>query len=80
MRVYIPFNDGSSVSFDGESFTIHKQPNDINAPEQRDINAPCKAELAWNTRWNDLVKALENAWKKQKNLKKIQSRKKLYAP
>ena len=72
MRVYIPFNDGSSVSFDGESFT--------NAPEQRDINAPCKAELAWNTRWNDLVKALENAWKKQKNLKKIQSRKKLYAP
>lgn len=80
MRVYIPFRDGSSVSFDGETFTIHKQPKDINAIEERDINAPCKAELAWKNRWNDLVRVLEDAWKKQRNLKKIQSRKKIYAP
>lgn len=80
MRVYIPFRDGSSVSFDGETFTIHKQPKDINAIEEGDIQAPSEAEIAWRNRWNDLVKALENAWKKQKNLKKIQSRKKIYAP
>ena len=26
MRVYIPFDDGSSVSFDGKEFLLHKKP------------------------------------------------------
>lgn len=80
MQVYIPFKDGSSISFDGKSFTIHKKPNDINAVDVRDTNLPCKAEIAWSKRWNELVRALENSWKKQRNIKKMQNAKKIYKP
>lgn len=35
MRVYVPFDDGSSVSFDGERFTLHRRPVGIDA--DRDV-------------------------------------------
>lgn len=81
MRVYIPFDDGSSISFDGKEFTIHKRPHDIDAIDapNYDKNKPCKAENAWNFKWEKLVKALENAYKKQEDLKKNSSHKKIYS-
>lgn len=80
MRVYIPFDDGSSVSFDGENFTIHKRPKDINAVDEPDSLRPCKAENAWNFRWSEVVKALESAYTRQQKAKKEQSPKRIYKP
>lgn len=80
MRVYIPFDDGSSVSFDGENFTIHKRPKDIDAVDKPDIDIPSKAEKAWAGQWNDLVRALENAWRKQKDIKRASDTRKIYRP
>ena len=80
MRVYIPFDDGSSVSFDGETFTLHKRPKDIDAIDQPGHDKPSKAEVAWNFRWGELVRALENAYRKQEELKKRSSTKKIYKP
>ena len=80
MRVYIPFDDGSSVSYDGKEFLIRKKPKDIDAIDQPGYEKPCKAENAWNFRWNELVSALENAWKKQDALQKSTSHKKIYKP
>ena len=80
MRVYIPFDDGSSVSFDGKEFLIHKKPKDINAIDKPDYDKPCKAENAWNFRWEELVSALQNAWKKQDGIQKKSSHKKIYKP
>ena len=79
MRVYIPFDDGSIVSFDGDKFTLHRKPNDIEAVDKRDTNELCKAEIAWKNRWHEIVKALEGAWKRQKDLNKSKSRKGIYA-
>ena len=39
MRVYIPFDDGSSISFDGDGFTIHRKPKDI---DDADSSGSCK--------------------------------------
>ena len=80
MRVYIPFSDGSSVSFDGKNFTIHKKPKDIDAVDNPDHDKPSKAENAWNFRWEELVRALENAWQRQEDLKKNSAHKKIYKP
>ncbi len=80
MRVYIPFDDGSSVSFDGHSFTIHKKPNGIDAIDNPDFHKPCKAENAWNFRWEELVRALQNAHKKQEETQKLSKNKKIYKP
>ena len=80
MRVYIPFSDGSSVSFDGENFTIHKRPNDIDAIDNPEFYKPCKAENAWNFRWEELVRALQAAHKKQSEKIKLSKNKKIYKP
>ena len=77
MRVYIPFDDGSSISFDGEGFTIHRKPKGI---DDSDPDTPCKAENAWNTRWSEIVRALETAYKRQEKAKKEQSAKRIYRP
>lgn len=76
MRVYIPFDDGSSVSFDGENFTVHGRPLDIDA----DLRGPtdCKAEKAWKQEWEALVRALESAWRRQREKKKQAERKQIY--
>ena len=80
MRVYIPFDDGSSVSFDGDGFTIHRKPKGIADTEKPGNESPCKAETAWNTRWSEIVRALETAYKRQEKAKREQSAKKIYRP
>ena len=80
MRVYIPFDDGSSVSFDGENFTVYKSPKDIDAVDRSDYGKPCKAEIAWSNRWGELVRALENAYRKQEKLKRDSRSRKIYRP
>ncbi|MBQ7267313.1 MAG: hypothetical protein IJR11_02980 [Synergistaceae bacterium] len=77
MRVYIPFDDGSSISFDGDGFTIHRKPKDI---DDADNSGQCKAETAWETRWSDIVRALETAYKRQEKARKSQNQKKIYRP
>lgn len=80
MRVYIPFDDGSSVSFDGKSFTVYKRPHDIDAVDKPEYDRPSKAEAAWSKRWGELVRALENAYRKQEKMKKDSRSKKIYRP
>ena len=77
MRVYIPFDDGSAVAYDGKDFIIHKQPVDMNTdlgtlPES-------VAEHAWRARRRDLVMALESAWWKEKIRRKERATKKVYS-
>lgn len=80
MRVYIPFDDGSSVSFDGKEFLIQKKPKDIDAVDKPGHDKPSKAENAWNFRWEELVNALQRAWKTQDDLAKKSAHKKIYKP
>lgn len=80
MRVYIPFDDGSSVSFDGETFMVHKKPRDIDAVDKPDYDQPSKAEIAWNFRWNELVRALEGAYRKKEEEERASRSKKIYKP
>ena len=80
MRVYIPFPDGSSISFDGKEFTIHKRPKNIDAVDKPDYGKPSKAENAWNFRWEDVVKALEGAYKRQEEAKRAARAKQIYRP
>ena len=76
MRVYIPFGDGSSVSFDGEGFTVHRRPVDIDA----DLNAPAisKAEEAWQKDWGALVRALQSAWVRERDARKREGARQTY--
>jgi hypothetical protein len=64
VTVYIPFWDGSAVSYDGERYTVHKRPLDIDA----DLTALSEdlATRFWRDRRGELVKALEDAWWKQR--------------
>ena len=80
MRVYLPFSDGSSISFDGQEFTVHKRPKDIDAMDRADYNQPSKAENAWAFRWKDVVSALEGAYRKQEERKKAERAKQIYRP
>ena len=80
MRVYIPFNDGSSVSFDGENFTVYKTPKDIDAPDKPGLDEPSKAELAWSKKWSEIVRVLENAYKREEARKKAERAKRIYKP
>ncbi len=81
MRIYIPFSDGSSISFDGEKFLINKSPKDINSIDNDPSPLPpCMAEKAWETRKNDLIKALENSYRNQTKIKKSHGTKKIYKP
>ena len=79
-RVYLPFSDGSSISFDGETFTVHKSPKDIDAVDKADYGRPSKAEVAWNFRWDEIVRALEGAYKRQEEEKKAKRQKQIYRP
>ena len=78
MSVYIPFDDGSVVAYDGKKFMIHRQPVDIDA----DLRALTEsaAEEAWRGRRKDIVRALEIAWwkrwarYKEKEVKRVYSK------
>jgi len=66
MRVYVPFDDGSLVSFDGERFTLHRRPVGIDA--DHDVFLEEKAAEAWERNRRALAGALESAWLLQKEL------------
>ncbi|GHV48192.1 hypothetical protein FACS1894204_12300 [Synergistales bacterium] len=76
MTVYLPFKDGSAVSYDGEKFTIHKRPVDIDAYLD-DLQEGVSVRM-WRTRRADLVKALESAWWKRQEEKNEEKTKKIY--
>jgi len=77
MKVYIPFEDGSVVSYDGIKFKLYRQPVGIDAnphalPES-------KAEYMWRNRRKDIAKALETAWWKERTLRWEKRAKKIYS-
>ncbi|MBQ7263118.1 MAG: hypothetical protein IJR14_05300 [Synergistaceae bacterium] len=76
MRAYIPFDDGSSISFDGTGFTVHRRPVDIDA----DLSGAesCKAEEAWSRDWEKLVRALEAAWIRQRDARRREGTRRIY--
>ena len=80
MRVYLPFSDGSCISFDGQEFTVQKRPKDIDAVDREDFSEPSKAESAWAFRWKDVVSALEGAYRRQEERKRAERSKQIYRP
>lgn len=77
MRVYVPFDDGSLVSFDGERFTLHRRPVGIDA--DRDVFLEEKAEEAWERNCGALAGALESAWRLQKELRRRERSRSVYS-
>ncbi len=77
--VYLPFSDGSSISFDGNAFVIHKRPKNINAIDLEPEFPPCMAEKIWSIHAHEVIKALENAYQKQKEERKTGRTKKIYS-
>ena len=77
MKVYIPFDDGSAVAYDGKNFIIHKQP--VNMDTDLYLLSESAAERAWNIRRKDIVKALESAWWEEKRRRKEKATKKVYS-
>jgi hypothetical protein len=78
--VYIPFGDGSAVAYNGDKFTLHGQPVDIDA----DLSALSESEggqavRAWRARRKDLVRALEEAWWREHEKKRDQMTKRIYS-
>ncbi len=80
MSVYLPFSDGSSIAFDGQEFTVHKRPKDIDAVDREDFSEPSKAENAWAFRWKEVVSALEGAYRRQEERKRSERQKQIYRP
>lgn len=76
MAVYLPFGDGSAVSYDGKKFTVHKRPVDIDA--YLDDLKESESDSMWRTRRPDLVKALESAWWKRQEEKNEEKTRKVY--
>ena len=77
MKVYIPFDDGSAVSYDGKRFTIHRRPVGIDA-DLSDLSDGT-AESVWRERRGELVKALETAWWKEHELRKDSETRRIYS-
>jgi hypothetical protein len=77
MRVYIPFKDGSAVSYDGKKFTLHKRPVDIDA----DLSALPEGTAVrfWRERRGEIVNALETAWWRERTRRKETATKKIYS-
>lgn len=76
MTVYLPFEDGSSVSFDGENFTVRRRP--VSEEDMDAQSVPCKAEDAWKNRWGAVTRALEGAWRRQQESQRLESPKQVY--
>ena len=76
MRVYVPFDDGSLVSFDGERFTLHRRPVGIDA--DRDVFLEEKAAEAWERSSGALAGALESAWLLQKERRRRERNRSVY--
>ena len=76
MRVYLPFDDGSSVAFDGSGFTVHRRPMDIDADLEDPVS--CKAQEAWQRDWKSVARALESAWRRQHEARRKNRAKQVY--
>ena len=77
MQVYIPFDDGSAISYDGKKFTIHKRPIGIDADLSELSDGT--AGNVWRFRRGELVKALETAWWKEYKRRKESETKRIYS-
>jgi len=77
MKVYIPFKDGSAVSYDGEKFFVHKRPVTIDA-DLSELSG-CTAETTWRERRGEMVKALEAAWWKEHEHSRKNQTKRIYS-
>ena len=76
VRVYIPFDDGSAVSYDGREFVLHKCPVGIDADLYTLSSGT--AERIWRERRGELVKVLEAAWWRQEMRRREKERRKIY--
>jgi hypothetical protein len=79
-EVYIPFDDGSVLSYNGDKFTLRRRPVDIDA----DLAALSESEggqavHAWRARRKDIVDALERAWWREYEKKREQMTKRIYS-
>jgi len=77
MQIYIPFDDGSAISYDGKKFTIHKRPVGIDA----DLSELSEgtAKNVWRFRRKELVKALESSWWKEHEHRRKNKTKRVYS-
>jgi len=77
VKVYIPFGDGSAISYDGKKFTIHRRPVGIDA-DLSSLSDGTAAQV-WRFRRGDLAKALETAWWKEHERRKEGKTKRIYS-
>ena len=75
-RVYIPFDDGSAVSYDGMEFTVYRRPVEID--EDLSVLSEGLAAFFWRERRGDIVKALETAWWRQYERHRAAETKRIY--
>ena len=77
MKIYIPFEDGSAVSYDGKKFVIHRRPVGIDA----DLNELSDGTAAnvWRFRRGELAKALEAAWWREHESRSKSKTKSIYS-
>ena len=76
-NIYIPFSDGSSIAFNGETFNIQRTP----VSDEKIININiCEAELAWrdNKKRLKIMQALQDAWNAQRELQRDKEIKQVY--
>ena len=76
-NIYIPFSDGSSIAFNGETFNIQRTP----VSDEKIININiCEAELVWrdNKKRLKIMQALQDAWTKQRELQRDKEIKQVY--
>jgi len=77
MKIYIPFEDGSAVSYDGKNFVVHKRPVTIDANLSELPGST--AETTWRERRGEMVKALEAAWWKEHEHSRKNKTKRIYS-
>ena len=77
MKVYIPFEDGSAISYDGRIFTIHKRP--VGIDDDLSELSGGTAGAVWRERRKELVKALETAWWREHERRKKSKTKRIYS-
>ena len=77
MKVYIPFEDGSAISYDGRKFTVHKPPVGIDA-YLCELSDGTAAHM-WRERRGELVKALDTAWWREHKRRSESKTKRIYS-
>lgn len=77
MKVYIPFSDGSSVAFDGTGFTLQERPRVMD--EALGALPTSKALEVWTRDWGAVVRALESAWTRQRDLRRRDRMRQVYS-